>query len=72
MSNRKRTRKHESYISPALKSALKREALEHTAHEMTAPHGCDNDHAPLTLFWSGVPVIRSFEAAEKDLSASYS
>lgn len=28
--------------------------------------------SPLTLFWSGVPVIRSREADEKLLSASYS
>ena len=30
------------------------------------------EHAPFTLFWRGVPVMSSFDAAENDLSASYS
>ena len=29
-------------------------------------------NVPLTLFWSGVPVMRTLEAAEKDRRASYS
>ena len=58
-----------TYIFPASRNASARAALKDKLREWEM-RGCSFLNAPFTLFWSGVPVMRSFDAAANARKAS--